>query len=1198
MPNITQKRQFNRLNVVQSAMLVSRIFGAIKGEIRDFSANGVLFALSNSPMAVNLPDQPVAVSFKSVSGQYRITGRIVRVFERSIGIAIDDFPDSAYHALVSLAQQPFNPVPAQPDTYGKIKTKAVDTGCLTLYREFIDRVISHFYGNLEIKLAALELKETYTSHRWALRHAAPMLIARRKEIEAALLVDPVVGQKTPYREKEAKPALELVDTKEFDDWLAVSQLIHKLNTDYAAEIAQFESRYAKLLSSTRESDLRSFSPQRIFWALHESLGKFITDNELKAQLYKLFFESVSEYFASFYVDLNQAVAFVALPQADLVKRRSGPDAKPVSEPISAFSLPFAEPASSGPAAVENNRVLTFPANNRSLSISDYLAGANTVSGTSKPSSDSTGFPLDSISFDYGLNQLLWRFNYFLKNPEAAANSRALSDVVVGWSDRKATDNDAATMPAVYELPGQAAPRMRFIAPSVPYISSDAVYHIEPEQLAPILSVVDRIRQNRSGRDFDSHAIPIKTQLRDTLTQLKAAPGVLDPFVETIGGFEEGLNSGTMGKSQDSAIIVLLKKMELPLIKLALTDKHFAQGKSHPALQTVNLIERFHAATDDAGFFFDQRLHRLLDLLITQIVDQFESNKAVFEEINNVLVTLLLPIEDARKNKIGQIQLAFSQRVKNHPDNPAVEIDPGQSADEAIIAIMDLMTPGDWASVAIAEAHVAFQLVCHNALSGRYLFVNRSATTVLEYTRQELYDVLSRNGMYSLPEYDLPFMERSAYKGLLNVYEQVCQQATHDPVSGLINRKALMAHLETIFGQELAQRKGIFVCMMMLDRNNLLCQNVDSAEAESSFAAFIGEVARYIRPEDVFARLSETIFSIVLHDSNTERAISGMKTLITQIERQRIRFQDKYFAIGANIGISELTDFIDTPQKLLKTAGAACISAKKQGINWVELYTPHNKQIEREQSMFEWAGAIDQMLADKLLYLRCQKIQPMNRHGNLLPHYEILLGLPDDFDITIQGFVLAAEKWNRSADIDMWVLQRSFVWLRTQESKLSAIGGVSINLSGQSLNNQRIWAIIKENLQAEPELAKKIIFEITETAVIQNLETAQRFIETTRSYGCRFSLDDFGSGYNSFAYLRTLSLDFLKIDGAFVRDMVTSSTDFAMVKCMHDIAHALGLKTVAEYVENDDILDRLLELGVDYAQGYAVETSKPITELML
>ncbi|HET9113702.1 MAG TPA: PilZ domain-containing protein, partial [Burkholderiales bacterium] len=195
MPNIIQKRQFNRLNVIQPAMLVSRVFGAIKGEIRDFSANGILFALSNSPMAVNLPDQPVAVSFKSASGQYRITGRIVRVFERSIGIAIDNFTDSAYQALVSLAQPSFNPVTPDPAPYGKINTTPADTGCMTLYCEFIDRVLGDFYGNLESRLVALELKETSTSQRWALRHAAPMLLARRKEIEVALLADPVAWQK-------------------------------------------------------------------------------------------------------------------------------------------------------------------------------------------------------------------------------------------------------------------------------------------------------------------------------------------------------------------------------------------------------------------------------------------------------------------------------------------------------------------------------------------------------------------------------------------------------------------------------------------------------------------------------------------------------------------------------------------------------------------------------------------------------------------------------------------------------------------------------------------------------------------------------------------------------------------------------------------------------------------------------------------
>lgn len=1179
-------------------MLIGRIFGAIKGEIRDFSANGVLFALDNSPMAGNLQDQPVAVSFKSAAEQYRITGRIIRVFERSIGIAIDNFSDAAYRALVLLAQAASHEVRNDAVAGGKPETVAAHSGCLALYRNFIEQVITHFYDNLDIRLSALEIRETGSAQRWTLRHAGPLLVARRKEIECALLDEPDARQIRMPQEEQSKPVLELVDTKEFDDWLAVSQLIHKLNTDYAAEIAQFESRQAALPSSTRADALRPFSPQRIFWTLHEALGKFIQDNELKAHIYKLFYESVREYFESFYAELNNAVAFVSLPQAEVVKSETRPKSTPATERLPANPAPTAQTGFTAPRSIAASNSLSIPGLNRSLSISDYLADAKRISAAANSSPTAAAMSaIDPVSFDYGLNQLLWRFNYFLNNPQAAANSQALSDAIIGWSDRQPESNPAAVH-AVYELPGRAYPRMQFIAPSVPRVASDRMQPMALDRyLAPILNVVNHIEQRRSALQAENYAIPVKTRLRDTLAQLKASEA-LDPLIETIGSFEEGMDAHASGKSRNSAIIGLLKKIELPLIKLALTDEDFVQGKSHPALQTVNLIERFHAATDDAGRFFDQRLQRLLDLLITQIVDRFESDKAVFDEINKVLVTLLMPIEEARKNKIAQIQLAFSQHENNAADNRRVEYDPSRYIDDAVIKIMDLMSQGDWVSVTIDDDPVAFQLVCNNAANGLRLFVNRSATTVVEYTKPEFYEVLAQKGMQILPEYDLPFMERSAYKGLLTVYAQVCQQATHDPVSGLINRKALMAHLESIFGREQAQRKGIFVCVMILDRNNLLCQNIDSAEAESSFSSFIAAISRYLQPEDVFARLSDTTFTIVLHNSDTERALAAMKTFMTQVEAQRIRFQDKYFAIGGNIGISELTDFIDSPQNLLKTAGAACVSAKKQGVYWVELYKPHNKQIEQEQSMFEWAGAIDRMLGERLLYLRCQKIQQVDGSGHFLPHYEILLGLPDNFDITIQGFVLAAEKWNRSADIDMWVLQQSFAWLRVQKTKLGAIGGVSINLSGQSLNNQKIWAIIKENLQAEPELAQKIIFEITETAVIQNLETAQRFIEATRGYGCRFSLDDFGSGYNSFSYLRTLSLDFLKIDGAFVRDMVKSSTDFAMVKCMHDIAHAFGLKTVAEYVENDDILDKLLELGVDYAQGYAVETSKPISELIL
>ncbi|MHB1678472.1 MAG: DUF1631 family protein [Sulfuriferula sp.] len=1181
-------------------MLISKPLGATMGEIRDFSANGVLFALVGSTMAISLQDQPVTITFRSGlanTEQYRIMGRVVRVFDRSMGIVIDDFTADAYRALVKRVNKPEQPVLNDLSVYSKAQTLAANAECKAQFQRFIIQVVEHFYGSLEAKLTSLEVKETSPGQRWAWRNAYSLLAARRKEIEQALLAEPAPDlQAMALADQSEKPALKLVDMEEFDDWLAVSQLVHKLNLDYAAEITQFELRYTTLLAMLADSRIKPFGPQRFFWALHAVLSKFGLENQLKAPIYKIFYESVVVFFEGFYAELRKAVAFVQLAPASIVKPSAAPAKMQVNQPSSAAPVAALIP----PVADKNNRRI-LPVIN-SISIDDYLGDAARYA----PAGETTGSqaaqspPGEAISFDYGLNQLLWRFNFLLNNAKTAPTSQALSDAIMGWSSMQPSwDNLAAgSIPSVYELPGRTHSRMQFIAPSVQPAQANANYiAMPPDYLAPLLGVVNGVQQRRAMQADNDNEISLKSQLIDTLAQLKN-PRMLDPLVQTINSFEEALSAPVSSESSHSAIIGLLKKIELPLIKLALVDEKFFQASPHDAQQTVNLLERFHAATDDAGKFFDHRLQRLLDLLVNQIVDQFEINSNIFDEINKILITLLMPIEAARKNKISRIQLAFAQREKNAPFYAEPEQGDIAEIDIAITTAVDLMCQGDWVSVVTEGISTAYQLVCLGAEGKPFLFVNRSVTMVREYSRHGLYSVLSQGQMQLLPEYDLPFMERSAYKGMLNVYAQVCQQATRDPVCGLFNRKALMSHLETIFGHERAHKKGVFLCMIMFDKNNLLCQNIECAETDASFASFIGAIAEFVKPADIFARLSDTTFTIVLHDSNMELALADMKTVMTRIEAQRIRFQDKYFAIGANIGISELTDFIDTPQKLLKTAGAACVSAKKQGINWVELYKPNNKQIEQEQSMFEWAGGIDKMFADQLLYLRCQKIQPVEGSGNYLPHYEILLGLPDTLGINIQGFVLAAEKWNRSADIDLWVLQQSFDWLRAQDTKLDAIGGVSINLSGQSLNNQKIWANIKENLQTHPELASKIIFEITETAVIQNLETAQRFIETTRGYGCRFSLDDFGSGYNSFAYLRTLSLDFLKIDGAFVRDMVNSSTDFAMVKCMHDIAHALGLKTVAEYVESEDILDKLHELGVDYAQGYAVETSKPISELIL
>ncbi|MDP2029288.1 MAG: EAL domain-containing protein [Thiobacillus sp.] len=249
---------------------------------------------------------------------------------------------------------------------------------------------------------------------------------------------------------------------------------------------------------------------------------------------------------------------------------------------------------------------------------------------------------------------------------------------------------------------------------------------------------------------------------------------------------------------------------------------------------------------------------------------------------------------------------------------------------------------------------------------------------------------------------------------------------------------------------------------------------------------------------------------------------------------------------------------------------------------------------------DWAGRLDSFLKGSGLYLRCQQVMPISTDVSLLPYYEILLGIDSEVgqEISPMHFVPAVESLQRSHELDLWVMQKVFEWISANPSSFAPLGGFAINLSANSLSNPEVMDYLQQMLPGSDIPTHKIAFEITETAAIESYGAAQDFIREIRRYGCKFSLDDFGSGFTSYAHLKNLRTDTLKIDGSFVKDMLQNPDDYAMVKSMNDIGHSLGLITVAEYVESPLILDALREIGVDYAQGYAIHKPCRIDELLL
>lgn len=235
-------------------------------------------------------------------------------------------------------------------------------------------------------------------------------------------------------------------------------------------------------------------------------------------------------------------------------------------------------------------------------------------------------------------------------------------------------------------------------------------------------------------------------------------------------------------------------------------------------------------------------------------------------------------------------------------------------------------------------------------------------------------------------------------------------------------------------------------------------------------------------------------------------------------------------------------------------------------------------------MIEWVARIDEVLEDGRLQLWCQRITPIASCSEMMPHYEILLRLRDQdgWWIAAGEFIQTAEFYHRMVAIDQWVIQSAFRWMADHKERLEQLGGMAINLSGQSLNDRRLVRFIKREFARTGVPPQRVCFEITETAGVANLSHTAQLIGAVKELGCYFSLDDFGSGLSSYSYLKNLPVDYLKIDGTFVKDIATSPSDYAVVKSINEIGHFMGKKVIAEFVESKAILGKLQEIGVDFA----------------
>ncbi|MEN8108668.1 MAG: EAL domain-containing protein [Pseudomonadota bacterium] len=419
-------------------------------------------------------------------------------------------------------------------------------------------------------------------------------------------------------------------------------------------------------------------------------------------------------------------------------------------------------------------------------------------------------------------------------------------------------------------------------------------------------------------------------------------------------------------------------------------------------------------------------------------------------------------------------------------------------------------------------------------------------------------------------------------------QQLSYQASHDPLTGLINRREFEERADRAITHAQAQSATHALLYMDLDQFKIVNDTCGHAAGDELLQQLSQLLLSSVRNRDTLSRLGGDEFGMLLENCPLDKAVEIANNLLHAVEGFHFTWHDETFTLGISVGIVPLDRSTTDLARAMSAADSACYIAKETGRNRVQIASMGDKRLQERHGQMQWVSRINRALEEDRFTLYFQPIVPCASTKRNGKHIEILLRLIDDDGAIVApgSFLPAAKKYNLAASIDRWVIHNAMSWLALESTHNHCPLMISINLSGQSMGNPEMLKFIIDKMEATGIAPEQVCFEITETAAIANITVATSFMLTLRGCGFRFSLDDFGSGLSSFTYLKKLPVDFLKIDGTFVRDITSDPVDHAMVRSINELGQLLGKETIAEFVETAEVAAELRNMGVDYAQGYA------------
>ncbi len=1038
--------------------------------------------------------------------------------------------------------------------------------------------------------------------------------------------------------------LSVVDKNEFEDWLAIRVMVTRADTQYRGDLLQLKLRLDKLGIANRTGHHNPLGPALVCEAFHNALAQVKVSRDVEKVCLKTFEQTVIKQLEPLYRELNNIlIRHGVLPDLDLSRylseqapaRKEPPTEVLKPEPETPLEKPQPEAPESKPGQTARglkNRVAgefrgyaraaqTAFATVRNLLTTLQASRVENGEPASEPFA-ANARPLSQGELHRELQELQLR----AAAPEEPAvplrdrvveKIRQTGDTRLNAEQQDTLDVVDRFFRSVVDSPklsDYAQSRMRQLeVPVLKVVMRDPEFF--EDQDSPVRGVMNRLAQLgvKGGRlnpvaqrRVDELIHRIATEFEQDTGVFEQTVGELDTLidrqnlvyrrnVERVTAAAEGAQKVAESKTAvASALESKLAGRKVPRALVSLLDGGWRdllsltwirQGPDSQLWQDyLAVIDSLMAFAEDPDSSIN--LPELLRLIQDGLAS-ISSNHMPSSQIRDELKQFLVRRPDKAPEMVEMPAVSGAR-----PDKQVLSEREQRSLQRWINRAQQLRT-GDWLrDQTKAEDPQYIRLVWIARGFSRFVFVNHQGMRVVELELEALARQMRKGIIVPDNQYDRPLVDESIDRMVRNVYDQLSWASTHDELTRLLNRREFERMLE----QQLARREDSRALLQLDLRGFRLLNDTAGYQAGDEALKRVAElICRHVGDGMPVARPGGNEFAMLVPE---EQGPEIAKALLEAIAAEPFEHGGRRYTLNANVGLAPELPALISAEKWLKAAEQALNSARDKGPGRFSIYTLDADDQARQEQIAARVAGLSNPDEERML-LRCQKIIPLHASTRMAAQYEILISMYDDSGqlITGQDFVRMAERYDRMQAVDRWVVGHMLDWLRDQSPDPRHVGGVCINLSGYSLNDQSLLEFIYEKLSEKDAPIERLWFELTEASAIHDLQSVADFMLEMKELGCRFCLGNFGSGPSSFQFMRSLPVDLIKIDSAFTGQLAANQTDQAMVRSMVDMAHYMEREVIASQVESREVLDMLRQLGVDYAQGFVVEKPRLLTSLV-